>query len=391
MPYLLPRSINESDEIALVLAFGQLSLLEACSKLGKGILKAETPCERVGALRVKPPQPALRELAGIHKLAPIAAVSHGTDGVKPFMEWLSLHLEAVSNFSLSSYDLPTDVHEDLVRAMLDEFRERGFSKVHLIRSKGNELMVEEVLSREALDVIAFPFHQGIGIGPTAWVPDLVPLRARGLFKPAPHPEISMSPRLAGLLVNLAGLSPGMTLLDPFCGTGTILAEGRLRSLHCLGLDKSSARVKDARMNMQWAEPRGRAPRYDIRKGDATDLPKLLKGSKVDAVVTEPLLLPRFTSRPRTAAATEMLEEAGEVYSAALASITEVLAPGGRVVMIVPMVRTAEDDEVSITLEGHGLGLKQYQPGPIGFRYPVRPSFESTRWVRRAVYVFETGS
>jgi hypothetical protein len=73
----------------------------------------------------------------------------------------------------------------------------------------------------------------------------------------------------------------------------------------------------------------------------------------------------------------------------LASISEVVSPDGRIVMVVPVLLTQEGREVSLVLDGKGLGLKQYQPGPIRFEYPVRPSFESTRWVRRGVYVFES--
>jgi hypothetical protein len=51
----------------------------------------------------------------------------------------------------------------------------------------------------------------------------------------------------------------------------------------------------------------------------------------------------------------------------------------------------DGDEVTLALEGRRLGLRLYQPGPVGFEYPVRLSFESTRWIRRAVYVFESPS
>jgi len=61
------------------------------------------------------------------------------------------------------------------------------------------------------------------------------------------------------------------------------------------------------------------------------------------------------------------------------------------VVVVPVILTMDGEEVSMTLEGRQLGLKLFQPGPVSFRYPVRLSFESTRWVKRAVYVFESRS
>jgi hypothetical protein len=60
-------------------------------------------------------------------------------------------------------------------------------------------------------------------------------------------------------------------------------------------------------------------------------------------------------------------------------------------VVVPVVQTMEGEEVALTLNGRSLGLSLHQPGPTGFEYPVRLSFESTRWVKRAVYVFESRS
>jgi hypothetical protein len=86
-----------------------------------------------------------------------------------------------------------------------------------------------------------------------------------------------------------------------------------------------------------------------------------------------------------------MEDAGGIYADALASAAEVLAPGGRIVIVVPIVTTIEGEETSIILDGKPLGLKLFQPGPVAFDYPVRLSFESTRWIRRGVYVFESKS
>jgi len=278
-----------------------------------------------------------------------------------------------------------------VRSMLDGIRAAGLKKVRLLRPQGNELISERVLAREALDVIVFPYHDGFGLGPTAWVPDSASMRQRGTLKPVPHSDIALSPRLARTLLNLAGLKPGQTVLDPFCGSGTILIEAYGKSLRCLGLDSRASRVQEARENIRWSIGGVTNRGYDVRKGDARELPRMLRGSKVDAIVTEPLLLPRLDARPKTPTARAMVEESALVYNDALASMAGCIHSEGRIVVVVPVIQTMEGDEVTLTLEGRKLGLKPYQPGPVGFDYPVRLSFESTRWVKRAVYVFEPRS
>ena len=393
MPFVLPPQLLDTDEVSLVLAFGKLSVLEACTVLGRTVVQAEAPCERVSVLHVDHLSPRfVAELSGVHKCAPVTAALETSSGdMTGLTDLMVSYLEAKSNVSLSGYEIGEDDYEDLVRSMLDGIRKAGLKKVRLLRPEGNELLSERVLSRDALDVVAFPYHGGFALGPTAWVPDSAAMRQRGTRRPAPHPDIALSPRLARTLVNIAGLKQGQTLLDPFCGSGTILVEAYGKSLRCLGLDSRASRVQDARENIRWSVGGIADQGYDIRKGDARELPRMLRGTKVDAIVTEPLLLPRLDARPKTATAQAMIEQSAEVYNDALASMAESIHPEGRIVVVVPVIQTMDGDEVTLTLEGRRLGLRLYQPGPSGFEYPVRLSFESTRWVRRAVYVFEPRS
>jgi precorrin-6B methylase 2 len=393
LPFVLPSSVLETDEIALVLAFGKLSVLEACTVLDRAVLQAEAPSERVSVLKVDHlPTECVAELSGTHKCGPLVSRPDSPSGdIAALIDFLLSHVEEKSNVSLSGYGLGEDDYEELVRSMLDGIREGGLKKARLLRPEGNELLADQVLARKALDVMVFPFHEGLGLAPTAWVPDSVSMRLRGTRKPIPHSDIALSPRLARTLVNIAGLKPGQVILDPFCGSGTILVEAYVKSLRCLGLDARASRVQEARENIRWSVGGVTAEGYDIRKGDARELSRMLRGTKVDAVVTEPLLLPRLDARPKTSTARTMVEESAEVYNDALASMAESIHSEGRIVVVVPVVQTMEGDEVTLTLEGRKLGLKLYQPGPVGFEYPVRLSFESTRWVRRAVYVFEPRS
>ena len=393
MPFLLPQSILETDEAAFVLAFGKLSILEACTVLGRGLQRAESPNERVSVIqggRLDPKR--IAELAGTHKCVPLTVRPDSPSGdLTPLIELAEPYLADRSNVSLSGYGLTEDDYEELVRSLLDGLRGAGLRKVRLLRPRGGELLSEEVVSRQALDVVAFPYHGGFGLGPTAWVPDSASMKQRGTMKPAPHPDIAMSPRLARTLVNLADLRPGQTLLDPFCGSGTVLMEARAKSLRCLGLDSRASRVQQARENLRWAAGGMSDRGYDIRKGDAREASRLLRGTRVDAIVTEPFLLPKLDARPKTQTAKVMVGEAAEVYNDALASMADSIDPDGRIVVVVPVVQTMDGDEVVLTLDGRKLGLRYFQPGPVGFEYPVRLSFESTRWVKRAVYVFEPRS
>jgi tRNA G10 N-methylase Trm11 len=389
MPFVLPRSIT-SDKVAFILAYGNLSNLELCSLNKGGVSSVDSISERVTVVSTRDPWSSwVPQAAGVHKAVPVTDVERGTFRPVVLMKNITEHFDRIPTLSVSTYGLEEDESDYVVRAILDEFRGAGFRKTRLLRPKGDELRAEEVLSRSALDVVVFHHQGGYGIGPTAWVSDPAPFRERGVAKPQRHSEISLSPRLASLLVNLANLSPGQTALDPFCGSGTILAEALMRSCRCLGLDSNEVMVRHARRNLSWIARSAKGGTYEVGVGDARELPHTIGESKIDAVVTEPLLIPSLNARPNMKTATDLIERAGGVYANALASIAEVISPGGRIVMVVPVLLTQEGREISLVLDGKSLGLKQYQPGPVRFDYPVRPSFENTRWVRRGIYVFET--
>ncbi len=191
MPFVLPYSLLEADEVAFVLAFGKLSVLEACTILGRSVRRAEAPCDRVSVLNVERLQPdRVAELSGVHKCAPLTtAVGSSSDDLSSLVDLMTDYVEPKSNVSLSGYDIHEDDYEDLVRSMLDGLRDAGLRKVRLLRPKGSELFSESVLSRNVFDVVAFPYHDGFGLGPTTWVPDSASMRQRGTRKPAPHPDI----------------------------------------------------------------------------------------------------------------------------------------------------------------------------------------------------------
>ncbi|TLY00959.1 MAG: hypothetical protein E6K95_07660 [Thaumarchaeota archaeon] len=385
MPYTLPDALRGAERLALVVAFGRLSVLEACSTV-KSVTKVEVPCERICVVELDPSSVrSVVKLAGIHKFSPLLTHFQGDEAViRQLVQQITNKID-VWRLALSAYDTDEADYEVLVRLLLDAFREAGFKKIRLLRPKGNELFADQVLSRDALDLITFPYKGGYGLGPTAWVPDVAPMRERGVEKPVPHSGISLSPRLAQLLLNLSGLSPGQRLLDPFCGSGTIISEGALMSLNCVGIDSNPARVAQAKRNLAWVEKQsGRTLAYHVETGDARDFQ-----GRFDGIVTEPILLPRFHSTPSSQKAKQLVNKPSRVYSESLYSMAEAVRKGGRIVIVVPTLKTADGSEVLLRLEEtESIGLKEFQPGHVRFEYPVRVAFESTRWLGRAVYVFE---
>ena len=99
-------------------------------------------------------------------------------------------------------------------------------------------------------------------------------------RPFFHPS-AMMPKLARCMVNLARARRGELVLDPFCGTGSILIEAALIGCSALGLDISSRMAFGALLNARFvgAEPTG------ISVADALEAP--LRPGAVDRIITDP--------------------------------------------------------------------------------------------------------
>src|SRR3989339_513554 len=71
------------------------------------------------------------------------------------------------------------------------------------------------------------------------------LEKRDMNKPVRRESLSISPRLAKILINLSLIKKGETLVDPFCGIGVILQESLIQNLKVIGIDKDREAIEKA--------------------------------------------------------------------------------------------------------------------------------------------------
>lgn len=156
---------------------------------------------------------------------------------------------------------------------------------------------------------------------------------RGFFFP-----ISLHPRYARALVNLARAREGETLLDPFCGTGGVLLEGGLVGARVIGSDIRGDMVEGSRNMLQrWGFA---LAMYTMDVGDVPDVV-----DEVDAVATDP---------PYARSTTTMGEPLASLYARAFGVAAEVLRPGGYVAAIVPGPELARPVEGLRFVESYAL-------------------------------------
>lgn len=334
------------------------------------------------------------QLAGVHKVAlPLPRLDS-----PDFLEAITFP-ESNFNFSLSLYCFKGDreaEYEELAADLVATLREAGHKKANLVRPRsGQELFSERVAARSAMDFVAFPMGAAMQWGVTVYTPDTEAFKERSTQRPYVTSGISLSSRLARLLVNLSGVTKGQVLLDPFCGSGTILGEALLKGLECVGVDRNHGSVERTKDNLEWvaksAAGDGRKiPPHSVLVGDATQLRKTIGDRKVDAIVTEPILIPKLSAPPSLENARRLVRHASAIYSEALHEMSGVLRQGGRMVLVTPSIRTIDGKDVSLLLEDiRDIGLRPFQPDRnSAYEYPLSVLHQSTRWVRRMVYVLE---
>lgn len=143
-------------------------------------------------------------------------------------------------------------------------------------------------------------------------------------------------KLARILVNLARTASSGTLLDPFCGIGSIAGQALLLGLTPIATDRDAEAVQataeylDRLRALRPGLPAPRVERVDVRR-----LSQHIEPLSVDMVACEPDLGPPLRSRPTPEKAVALANACRELYIEALAEVRTVLRPGGRVAWICP--------------------------------------------------------
>jgi tRNA (guanine10-N2)-dimethyltransferase len=138
---------------------------------------------------------------------------------------------------------------------------------------------------------------------------------RPFFRP-----VALPPKLARLFVNLARAKKGDTLLDPFCGAGSILIEAGEIGLKPIGRDLDRKMVWGCRRNLEFYKMKP-----DVEIEDATKITE----KNLDAIVTDP---------PYARASKVFTNNLLKMYLDFLKSAFKALKPGGYLVAAAPSTK-----------------------------------------------------
>ena len=136
--------------------------------------------------------------------------------------------------------------------------------------------------------------------------------------------------------DFGGLTDSRYILDPFCGTGTVLQEALLRGFSVIGSDLSEKMVAYTRENLDWLQKThatsGKV--LSVTHADATDH-HWKNARNISAVVCETYLGQPFSAPPSPAKLQEVVRNCNHIISTFLRNIHPQLQPGTPLCIAVP--------------------------------------------------------
>lgn len=204
----------------------------------------------------------------------------------------------------------------------------------------NVEVIKKRLVEESVEIVVC-VSKKFYIGTTQALHNPFEYQKRDMERPVQRPIFSIPPRLANIMINLAGAKEDDILLDPFCGIGTILQEAALRKIKIRGIDKDEICIESAKQNLLWLakEYKLQLDLEKIRHGDATRIGEYFDGNSIDAIATEPYLGPPLKGNQSQEDVKAIFEEIRPLYEKTLKEMYKVLKKGKRAAIVSPCIRT----------------------------------------------------
>ena len=181
----------------------------------------------------------------------------------------------------------------------------------------------------------------------------------------------LPPKLARIMINLVGVEKEASLLDPFCGSGTILQEALLLGYRKLaGADINPLAISHTKQNLNWLK--SRYPKLPIEHiglycSNVADLDLMLKSQNIDAIVTEPFLGSADISRMERVKLMDEMREVKKLYLSAFSTFARLLRVDGKLLVVFPVYRHRGGMvELNLGRETQELGLKMVELRPQTF-------------------------
>lgn len=200
------------------------------------------------------------------------------------------------------------------------------------------------LLNRGFELILIVGLKGIYVGKTLNIQDYKSYSFRDYGRPARDAKSGMiPPKLAKIMINLAGKDKNQIFLDPFCGSGTFLQELVLLDYkNIIGTDLEEKAVIASGENVNWLFEKYslKKENYNVKlfKSDVRNLSSKIFPRTIDAIVTEPYLGSPKAKFFSPSQIKREIKELMSLYLEAFIEFEKVIKNDGVIVIIFPVFR-----------------------------------------------------
>ena len=248
------------------------------------------------------------------------------------------------NIQSGSLDFKKKISNNIRRKINQYFRERKIQVKILPTKKISADLTpfqfyKENMLKRGLEIYCFDIKSKMYFGFTSWVTNPFKDIKQDEERPERFFTHGTSIKLSRTLVNLSQTPKNGLMLDPFCGTGTILIEGLKQEMKVIGIDKDPKCVRATKANLnhfseQFHKREKMKEKWSVYMKDSRYLKDIIE-EEVDSIVTEPYLGPFLKKLPIIDEAKEIMIDLEQLYLKVLNECVKLLKTGGKIIFIIP--------------------------------------------------------
>jgi tRNA G10 N-methylase Trm11 len=234
------------------------------------------------------------------------------------------------------------------------------------------------LSSKTVDEQYFVFENYFG--KIVQLPNYKQIEKRDMEKPVRRESLSISPRLAKIMINLSEVKEGEFLLDSFCGIGVILIEALNQEIKVVGVDRDEKAIKGCVENLKWFKFFDK--NFNLINEDSSKVDLGEFSGRISGMASEPDFGEILRKIPTEKKAKEMIERYDKIMTGVLKNIKKYFPEKSRFVFTSPYIRIGKKRiGCDFKILGEKTGLKNVDGFPI-------PEFRENQVVGRQIVVFE---
>lgn len=255
-------------------------------------------------------------------------------------------------------DIKKDLQEDGLSCRYVKATNKNLSSVQIEKNK---------IIKQGAEILLIGGIYGFYIGRTLSVQDFEDYSERDFGRPSRDSKSGMlPPKLAKILINLGQAKKDDIIMDPFCGSGTIIQEALLLGYtQLIGSDISPRAVADSQENIDWLVTNKNIKNTAVKliKSDVKNLTSQIKNNSIDYIVTEPYLGPP-DKYGNVSDIFKTIEELEDLYFESFQIFDKICTTEATIIIIFPIIKFQNDIFVLKILEKIGkLGWQRINPIP----------------------------